>query len=409
MEVWDENEDQFLCAGVTVSRTIVRPRSLTALGYENSQSLTYVQQGRAVAGVTFPGCPETFFSGGRSSMSFEEETGRSEQERDRHQKLHRIQQGDIFAVPLGTVYWFYNHGDQDLILLTVFDLNSKFNQLDNSMRFFPLVGNFQRFSGKQFGREQEEKKQNQKNIISALDPQLVSESLNIDLETVRQIQSSEIRGPIFSLDHQQQQRMFWPEDKENQQKIYQSNGLDETVCYSRLQFNLDRRGEADVYSRQAGRLNSVTANKLPVLQLIGMSAEKVDLLPDAIFSPHYSVNSHTIVVVTRGDGRIQVVDDRGRNVFNGRVRQGEVIVIPQHYVSMKKAGSNGMEWVAFKTSAYPVKNQFAGRLSLFSGTPVQVLASSYGISVGQARKLKQCRKQDFVLFPPASSASGGDC
>lgn len=134
-------------------------------------------------------------------------------------------------------------------------------------------------------------------------------------------------------------------------------------------------------------------------------------MQDAIFSPHYSVNSHTIVVVTRGDGRLQVVDDRGRNVFNGRVKQGEVIVIPQHYVSMKKAGSNGMEWVSFKTSAYPVKNQFAGRLSLFSGTPVQVLASSYGISFGQARQLKQCRKQDFVLFPPASTSSAfmGDC
>lgn len=80
-----------------------------------------------MAGVTFPRCPETFFS------------GRSEQERDRHQKLHRIQQGDIFAVPLGTVYWFYNHGDQDLILLTVFDLNNKFNQLDNSLRVLIII------------------------------------------------------------------------------------------------------------------------------------------------------------------------------------------------------------------------------------------------------------------------------
>lgn len=144
--------------------------------------------------------------------------------------------------------------------------------------------NFQGLSSsQQFGREQEEKKQKQKNIISALDPQLVSESLNIDLETVRQIQSSEIRGPIFRLDHQQQQSLFWPEDEEDPQKIYQSNGLDEKVCYSRLQFNLDRRGEADVYSRQAGRLNSVTANKLPVLQLIGMSAEKVNLLPVRVY------------------------------------------------------------------------------------------------------------------------------
>lgn len=91
-----------------------------------------------MAGVTFPGCPETFFSGGRSRMGFEE-AGRSEQERDRHQKLHRIQQGDIFAVPLGTVYWFYNHGDQDLILLTVFDLNNKFNQLDNSLRVLIII------------------------------------------------------------------------------------------------------------------------------------------------------------------------------------------------------------------------------------------------------------------------------
>ncbi|KAJ0967585.1 hypothetical protein J5N97_024502 [Dioscorea zingiberensis] len=414
-EYWDDTEDQFQCAGVSVRRHIIQPGSITALTFENSPSLFYVQQGRAVFGLTFPGCPETFSSGDSSRSSFEE-AGRSQLERDTHQKVQRIQQGDIVAIVPGAVHWCFNDGDQQLVITSIFDLNNQLNQLEPSLRTFQLSGSIQeqsRFSEQeQFGYEQEERRPNRWNLVSALDSQMLSEVLNIPLDTVKQIQRPDTRGHILTMDQQQQQTMFRPEVYEREQERRDQeaiNGIDETFCFARVQYNLDRRGEADVFSSQAGRLNSVNANKLPILKLIDMSAEKGNLRPGAIFSPHWSMNAHTVVLVTRGEGRLQVVDDRGWNVFNGRVRQGEIIVIPQHYVSMNKAGSNGIEWVAFKTSGMPMSSQLSGRSSMISGTPVQVLANSFRISIGQARQLKQCRRQHFLLFPPASSAAAGSC
>lgn len=52
------------------------------------------------------------------------------------------------------------------------------------------------------------------------------------------------------------------------------NGLEETVCSAKILYNLDNQREADVFSRQAGKLSIVNENKLPILSYLDLSAEK---------------------------------------------------------------------------------------------------------------------------------------
>lgn len=125
-------------------------------------------------------------------------------------------------------------------------------------------------------------------------------------------------------------------------------------------------------------------------------------MQNAIFAPHYNLNSHSVIFGIRGNGRIQVVRDDGENVFDGELREGQVLTVPQNFAVIKKAGNEGFEWVAFKTNDNAIINQLAGRLSAIRAIPEDVLINSYRIDREQARRLKYSREESTVL----SSESG---
>lgn len=86
--------------------------------------------GRGVHGAVFPGCAETF----ESQESFQGQQGGKQKFIDRHQKLRRIQQGEILVVLAGITHWTYNDGDVPLVLVSLTDLANEVNQLDLRFR-----------------------------------------------------------------------------------------------------------------------------------------------------------------------------------------------------------------------------------------------------------------------------------
>ncbi|XWS13854.1 hypothetical protein CRYUN_Cryun36dG0074700 [Craigia yunnanensis] len=156
---------------------------------------------------------------------------------------------------------------------------------------------------------------------------------------------------------------------------------------------------ADVFNPQAGCITTVNSYNLPVIQALQLSAERGVLYKNAIFAPHWNINAHSIVYITRGRGRIQIVAENGEALFDDQVEEGQVITVPQNHAVVKKAGRQGFEWIAFKTNANAKISQIAGRLSVFRGLPVDVLANSFDISREEAMRLKQGR-QEVSLFSP---------
>ena len=61
------------------------------------------------------------------------------------------------------------------------------------------------------------------------------------------------------------------------------------------------------------------------------------MLQEALYTPHWSINSHGIVYVTRGEAQVQIVDHSGQNIMNDRVKQGNMFVVPQYYAASVKA------------------------------------------------------------------------
>ncbi|CAA6662475.1 unnamed protein product [Spirodela intermedia] len=262
-ELWDENEDQFQCAGVSAMRATIQSESMTLPNYSPSPRLVYIQKGQGLMGISYPGCPETFHSAGGLL-----------------QARGRVREGE----PEG-----------------------------------PASEDPQDSAGSQ-GRVEDD-----------------------------------------------QAHRYGGEAREGSRDGPNPNGMEEIYCNMRIHQYLDNPREADVYSRQAGRLYSVNMHKLPILRYIGMSAERGNLKSNVLFGPHWTINAHTVVYITRGEGRTQIVSNEGRTLFDENVKMGDVFVIPQYFASMHKVGDNGVEWVAFKTSPVPMRSPIVGHASVFKG------------------------------------------
>ncbi|CAK9150007.1 unnamed protein product [Ilex paraguariensis] len=49
-------------------------------------------------------------------------------------------------------------------------------------------------------------------------------------------------------------------------------------------------------------------------------------MSDALFTPHWSMNAHTVVHMTGGDDQVQVIGHNGQRVMNDRVKQSDLFV-----------------------------------------------------------------------------------
>ncbi|URE26695.1 glutelin [Musa troglodytarum] len=112
---------------------------------------------------------------------------------------------------------------------------------------------------------------------------------------------------------------------------------------------------------------------------------------NAIRSPHWNVNAHSIVYALRGYSRVQVVGHRGQTVFVGELRQGQLLVVPQYFAMMFQAQRETFEWVSIKTNDNAMT-------SALRGMPVEVLMNSYCISREEAMQLKFNRGNELALF-----------
>ena len=108
----------------------------------------------------------------------------------------------------------------------------------------------------------------------------------------------------------------------------------------------------------------------------------------------------------QGHARVQVVNNQGQTVFNDRLRQGQLLIIPQHYVVLKKAEREGCQYISFKTNPNSMVSHIAGKNSILRALPVDVLANAYRISRQEARNLKNNRGEEFGAFTPKVTQMG---
>ncbi|KAG6400893.1 hypothetical protein SASPL_137738 [Salvia splendens] len=406
-EFWDNHNNEFRCAGVSIRRHIIQQRGLLLPVYHNAPVLVYVVQGRGTYGVLTSGCAETFESGQQQQFSQEERSQRFRD--DKHQKVEEFQKGDVIAIRAGDAHWVYNDGDQELVVV-VFHHNSNYaNQLDQNPRSFFLAGNpgneqeeeqYRRLHGSKRGQEAQSELGN---VFSGLDDELLAEAFNVEVETARKLRGqNDERGHIIRAEKSIQ--LIQP-DRSRQEQARQHNGLEETFCSARVKENLDRASRADFYNPRAGRFSTLNSFNLPILSFLQLSASRGVLHRNAIFSPHWYTNAHTLIYATHGASRVQIVNHRGQAVFDGQVREGQVLVVPQNFAVIKQASEQGFEWVAFSTNENAAINTLSGRTSAIRGLPVDVVANAYQVSREEAQRIKFSRQETLIFNAPLSASA----
>uniref|UniRef100_A0ACD5VEH3 Uncharacterized protein n=1 Tax=Avena sativa TaxID=4498 RepID=A0ACD5VEH3_AVESA len=433
-EYFDEQNEQFRCTGVSVIRRVIEPQGLLLPQYHNTPGLVYILQGRGFTGLTLPGCPATFQQQFQpfEQAQFAQGQSQSQNIKDEHQKVHRFKQGDIVALPAGIVHWCYNDGDAPIIAVYVFDVNNNANQLEPRQKEFLLAGNNKR--EQQFGQ----------NIFSGFSVQLLSEALGISQQAAQRMQSqNDQRGEIIrvsqglqflkpivsqqelvqqsyqpiqsqegqSTQYQVGQSAQYQEGQSTQYQTGQSwdrsfNGLEENFCSLEARQNIDNPKRADTYNPRAGRITRLYSKNFPILNLVQMSATRVNLYQNAVLSPFWNINAHSVVYMIQGHARVQVVNNHGQTVFNDILRRGQLLIIPQHYVVLKKAEREGCQYISFKTNPNSMVSHIAGKSSILRALPVDVLANAYRISRQEARNLKNNRGEEFGAFTPKFSQTG---
>ncbi|KAM7253814.1 hypothetical protein ACFE04_031496 [Oxalis oulophora] len=395
IEIWNPNHDQFQCAGVALVRKTIERNGLSLPEFTNAPQLVYVVQGRGFYVVVTPGCAETF----------QESTQQGQRLQDQHQKIRRIREGDVIAVPAGVPYWSYNDGYRPLVVVKLLDTSNIQNQLDQFPRAFHLAGNpqeelrqLQKYlqQGQEHQQSYRRKEQEEcNNIFCGFETRTLAEAFNVDVTTVRKLQSqNDKRGSIVKVKHEDLQviappRMSAEEEERIERHGHHSiNGVEETICSMRLQENIGDPQRADIYSPQVGHISTLNSNKLPVLRQLRLSAERGALYRNGMMVPHWNQNAHSIMYVIRGSARIQVVDNLGQKVFDDRVRNGQVLTLPQNYAVVKHAESEGFDWISFKTNDNAIINPLAGKTSAIRAIPEEVLANAFRISREEARRIK---------------------
>lgn len=293
-----------------------------------------------------------------------------------------------------------------------------------NLQLFYLAGGLSREAQQQLGQHGP----SIQNIIQKFDPELLAEAFNIRLDTISKMQREDERGLIVNAQEglsgiirprrpkqqeegkeqggkgeEQEEEQEGQQGQEQGKEEGPSNGIEEASCTMKIRINIDRFREADVYSRQAGRVTVADRHKLPFLKYLDMSMEKGELYPNALVSPHWTLNGHCIMYVIRGDAQLESVNYDGQSLMNDRVSQGDIVVVPQFFTATIKAGRNGFEWMAVKTTSSPMKNTVAGYRSVFTAQPLEVLTHSYQISPGDAKQLKFNRGDESLLLSSSQS------
>ncbi|KAL8515814.1 hypothetical protein ACS0TY_014494 [Phlomoides rotata] len=290
--------------------------------------------------------------------------------------------------------------DTPIVTVSIIDVGNQNNQLDLKFRQFFLAGNPQSVkiqSQEREGRSEEQEEQ-RGNVLSGFDQQILAESYNTEPELIRKLQGKEDkRGTIVRAEKLSLVLPEYGREEQERESRGNKNGLEETYCSLKIRQNIDNPARADVYNPRGGRITTLNSQSLPILSYLRLSAERGVLYKNAIRAPHYTSNAHTAVFVTRGSARIQVAGNSGNLVFDDEVREGQLLVIPQDFVVVQKAGEEGFEWVAFQTNENAMNTQLAGRLSAFRAIPYEVLMNSYGISRQEAKSLKYGREESTLL------------
>jgi len=222
----------------------------------------------------------------------------------------KLKQGDVVPVPVGSVSWWFNNGDSDLIVLFLGETSKAL--IPGQFTYFLLTGAL--------------------GVIGGFSTELTSKVYDLDKDEVQKLTKSQTGVLIVKLDESQ----TVPEPQMDMTK--------------KLVYNIDAACAQNVVDN-AGLVQTLTEKEFPFIGKVGLSVIRVKLEPGAIKAPSYpAATVIQLIYIARGSGKIEIVGFDGKHSLDTQVKAGDLLVVPQFYVAAQIAGEEGMECYSIVTT-----------------------------------------------------------
>ncbi|XP_065850698.1 11S globulin seed storage protein Ana o 2.0101-like [Euphorbia lathyris] len=358
IEIWDPNTDYFQCAGVRVVRYTLQPKRQIFPIHTSVDRLDYIVQGNVIFGLIISECSQEL-----------------DGEKNECHQILRVHSGDVFFSRAGETFFINNDGDESLIVVGI----SRISNTD-PFRIFSLGG--------------------LTNILAGFSSKFITKAFNVTHELATKLQRQiDLRGSTEYMTgggfHLSSSTTTPPCPKQERKGPYNVN--DESLCNINTRIaKISDPSRADLFIPRVGQLTTIDVHQLPVLESSQLSVTYTLLLKDVMRLPHWQ-NGYSAIYVVKGKCHIQVVDDNGKNVFDGIVKEGQLLLVPHSFLMAEQAKSEIVEYITFKTNGNPITSELTGRNSIINCLPLEVLTNAFEINKEEAKKVKLGRNETSLV------------
>nr|AAD10369.1 early embryogenesis protein [Oryza sativa Japonica Group] len=287
-----------------------------------------------------------------------------------------------------------------------------------NLQAFRLAGGQARSEGRQrYGEGESSESETERggeesyNILSGFDTELLAESMRVSPDIARKLQGrSDKRGNIVRV-RRGGLRMLRPATSVTDEEMMRGANAPPPPGTDRRGRLLDeaprerrRPDEGRPLHPQWRPHHRPQQPEAPRPQLIKMSVNRGVMRRNAILAPHWNINAHAAVYATRARPRLQVVSSEGRRVFDGELRRGQMVVVPQSF-AWRGARRRGVRVGVVPDERR--RHERAGGWQVVGAArmPADVLDNAFGVSREEARMVKFGRGQELAIFSPKSGAA----
>ncbi|KAK7399676.1 hypothetical protein VNO78_10864 [Psophocarpus tetragonolobus] len=333
---WSSSEMPILArTNVGAGRLVLHPRGFALPHYADSSKIGYVIQGSdGVVGMVLANSGE--------------------------EVVLKLKQGDILPVPIGSVSWWFNDGDTDLVIVFLGETSKAL--IPGQFTYFLLTG--------------------AQGLIGAFSHELTTKVYDLDKYEVNKLTKSQTGVLIVKL--HKSQPMPMPQ-------------IDLT---KKLVYNIDA-APAQNNVENAGLVKTLTDKHFPFIGDVGLSVIRVKLEPCAIKAPSYPTHATLqLIYIARGRGKIEIVGFDGKRALDSQVKAGDLLVVPQFFVVAQMAGEEGMETYSIVTTTKPLFEELAGKTSIWGAMSSSVEEVALNVDSEFQKLFISKIKKSTNLIPP---------
>ncbi|OMP01544.1 11-S seed storage protein, plant [Corchorus olitorius] len=270
-----------------------------------------------------------------------------------------LKKGDIIGSPQGSVSWWYNNGDSDFAIVFLAETSKAY--LPGEITYFLLTGAI--------------------GYLSAFSPEFIAKSYRINQEQAQTLSGSQQGILLLKLSEEEAKSIPLPHQD----------------SFNKWTKNLDS-SLPDVDVKKGGKSTTLTGGEFYLLEEIGLSANRLELEPNAIRTPNYATDTQVFYVV-KGSGKVQIFGLNGKLVLDTEVEAGQLFVVPRFLMVSLLAGGEGMECFSVVTSTRPDIGELAGKDSVLNTIP-SFLQVVLNLTPEFTQVFKQMLETGTVIVPP---------